>query len=306
MTAPVCVVLGYSHFGCAGLDAALAAGAQVPLAFSHHDNPVDNRWWPSFAEHCTGHGISVLLDADLSAGSPNVARIAALKPDFILSFTFKHLVGEHVLSLAKRGAYNLHPSLLPQYRGRAPLNWQLLHGEPRVGMTLHRMVARADAGDIVAQQAIDVGPDDDVYAVTQRLLSVAPDMLVSALRDLFAGTARHQPQDIGTGSVFGGRKPDDGEIDWSRTARTVHNLVRAVAPPWPGAFTWLGGERLVVGRTRVINEAGQHGQPGTVLDDGSVACGAGRLTPIALFNARAQPQTLQPGAVLGRRNPGTP
>lgn len=306
MTAPVCVVLGYSHFGCAGLDAVLAAGGQVALALSHHDNPADNRWWPSFAERCAALGIPVLLDADLSAQAPTVVRIAALKPDFILSFTFKHLVGEHVLGLAGRGAYNLHPSLLPHYRGRAPLNWQLLHGEPRVGMTLHRMVARADAGDIVAQQAIDVGPDEDVYAVTQRLLAVAPAMLVSALRAVFAGTAQHRPQDISAGSVFGGRKPEDGEIDWSRPARAVHNLVRAVAPPWPGAFTWLDDERLLIHRTWVADEAGRHGRPGTVLGDGSVACGAGRLTPIALFNTRAQPQTLPPGAILGRRHPGHP
>ena len=306
MTAPVCVVLGYSHFGCAGLDAVLAAGAQVPLALSHHDNPADNRWWPSFAERCVKHLIPVLLDADLAVGSPVVARIAALQPDFILSFTFKHLVDDHVLALPRRGAYNLHPSLLPQYRGRAPLNWQLIHGETRVGMTLHRMVARADAGDIVAQQAIDIGPDEDVHAVTQHLLAIAPGMLDGALRALFAGAARHRPQDISKGSVFGGRKPEDGEIDWSQTARAVHNLVRAVAPPWPGAFTWLGGERLLINRTRVAEDAGRHGLPGTVLRDGTVACGTGRLTPIALFNTRSQPQTLQLGAVLGRRHPGSP
>jgi methionyl-tRNA formyltransferase len=306
VTAPACVVLGYGHFGCVGLEAALAAGARVPLALSHHDNPADDRWWPSFAERCAADAIPVLLDADLAAGSGACARIAALAPDFILSFTFKQLVGGHLLALAGRGGYNLHPSLLPRYRGRAPLNWQLLHGESRVGMTLHRMVERADAGDIVAQEAIEVGPDEDILTVTRRLLARAPAMLERALRELFAGTARHRQQDLAAGSVFGGRRPADGEIDWTRPARAVHNLVRAVAPPWPGAFTWLEGERLLLARSAVAADDGRHGAPGTVLGDGSIACGGGRLTPIALFNSRSRPQTLQPGAILGRPHPGSP
>jgi UDP-4-amino-4-deoxy-L-arabinose formyltransferase/UDP-glucuronic acid dehydrogenase (UDP-4-keto-hexauronic acid decarboxylating) len=298
MKRPVCVALAYGHFGCAGIEALLRAGAYVPLVLSHADHPGENRWWPSVERLCHRHGIPVLLDVPLGEDGAALARLRGLRPDFLFSFYFKHLVGAALLGLPGRGAYNLHGSLLPKFRGRAPINWQLVHGERRSGLTLHEMVPRADAGRIVAQQAVEVDPDQDAFGLTQQLLGIAPAFLAGAFDALFAGTARPRAQDLAQGSVFGGRRPDDGRIDWSRPARAIHDLVRAVAPPWPGAFTFRGGERLFVNRTRVAAERGALAAPGTVLPDGTIACGAGAIDPVGLFNVWAQPQLFPPGTQL--------
>ncbi len=302
MSAPVCVALAYGHFGCAGITALLKAGAYLPLVLSHRDNPDDNCWWPSVEQLCRRHGIPVLLDAALTPDSAAFARARDLAPDFLFSFYYKHLIQAEALNLAGRGAYNLHGSLLPAFRGRAPINWQLVHGCRRSGLTLHEMVVRADAGRIVGQTAVEVGADQDAYGLTQQLLAAAPAFLVRTIRSLFAGTARAVVQDLAQGSVYPGRRPEDGRIDWRKSARSIHDLVRAVAPPWPGAFTYFGNERLLVNAARVCREAGRLAEPGTVLSDRSISCGVGALAPTALFNAWSQPQQLSPGTRLSIPN----
>ena len=298
MSRPVCVVFAYGHFGHAGIAALRRAGAYLPLVLSHADNPADNCWWPSVHSACATAGIPVLLDAELKTGSAALARIAQLRPDYLFSFYYKHLLGAEVLAIGRRGAYNLHGSLLPKYRGRAPINWQLVHGESESGLTLHEMVPRADAGRIVLSSRVAVDPDQDAYGLTQQLLDLAPAFLDRALAGLFSGHARLRTQDLSQGSVFPGRRPQDGMIDWHAPARTVHNLVRAVAPPWPGAFTRYQDQRLMVLSTRVVQEHGVFAPAGTVLGDGTIACGDGTIEPIGIFDATAQPQQLIPGTTL--------
>jgi UDP-4-amino-4-deoxy-L-arabinose formyltransferase/UDP-glucuronic acid dehydrogenase (UDP-4-keto-hexauronic acid decarboxylating) len=300
-----CVVCAYGHFGCAGLDALRAAGADIRLVFSHADDPREQRWWPSVVDWCRTAGIPVLLDEPLTTGSTALARLQAIGADFIFSFYYRHLLGQQVLDAARRGAYNLHGSLLPKYRGRAPINWQLVHGERRSGVTLHQMVARADAGMIIAQSEIAVGPDQDAYGLTQQLLASASILLAETLPRLFLGTQPTRAQDLSQGSVFGRRTPDDGRIDWSCPARSVHDLVRAVAPPWPGAFTFCGSQRLSVNKTRVLSDHGSTGEPGRVLGDGSIACGSGRLLTLDIVNSQAQPVALAAGTRLSS-HPGVP
>jgi UDP-4-amino-4-deoxy-L-arabinose formyltransferase / UDP-glucuronic acid dehydrogenase (UDP-4-keto-hexauronic acid decarboxylating) len=302
VTRPVCVALAYGHFGCAGVAALLRAGAYLPLVLSHGDHGDDNRWWPSVERLCHRHGIPVLLDCTLTPGAAAYARLRDLAPDYLFSFYYKNLIGAEALKLSARGAYNLHGSLLPAYRGRAPINWQLVHGASRSGLTLHEMVVRADAGRIIGQTAVAVAPDQDAYGLTQQLLAVAPAFLDQALGAIFAGRARPRAQDLSQGEVFPGRRPEDGRIDWRQSARQVHNLVRAVAPPWPGAFTFHGAERLSVNATRVEREDGALAPPGTVLSDRTISCGAGSVRPEALFNAFAQPQQLAPGTRLSTTN----
>jgi UDP-4-amino-4-deoxy-L-arabinose formyltransferase/UDP-glucuronic acid dehydrogenase (UDP-4-keto-hexauronic acid decarboxylating) len=294
--------MAYGHFGCAGISALLRAGAYLPLVLSHGDNGDDNRWWPSVERLCHRHGIPVLLDHALSPGSAAFLRLRDLAPDYLFSFYYKNLIGAEALALAQRGAYNLHGSLLPAYRGRAPINWQLVHGERRSGLTLHEMVVRADAGRIISQTAVAVAPDQDAFGLTQQLLAAAPAFLGRAITSIFSGRARPRAQDLAQGSVFPGRRPDDGRIDWRQSARQVHNLVRAVAPPWPGAFTYHGAERLMVNATRVAREGGALAPPGTVLPDRTISCGAGAIAPSALFNAWSQPQQLAPGTRLSITN----
>jgi methionyl-tRNA formyltransferase len=146
----------------------------------------------------------------------------------------------------------MHGSLLPRFRGRAPVNWAVLRGATETGATLHYMVARADAGDIVDQLAVPIGEDDTAYDVFLRVADAAEAVLARSLPLLIAGTAPRTPQDLTKGEYCGRRRPEDGRIEWTRTAREIHNLVRAVAPPFPGAFANFDGERWLVTRTQVL------------------------------------------------------
>jgi methionyl-tRNA formyltransferase len=148
----------------------------------------------------------------------------------------------------------MHGSLLPKYRGRVPVNWAVLRGERETGATLHEMVEKPDAGRIVDQLAVPILPDDTALDVFRKVTVASEVVLDRSLPALLAGTARLTPQDLSAGAYFGGRRPEDGRIDWSQPARRVHDLVRAVAPPYPGAFTTAGGTTLRILRTRVLSE----------------------------------------------------
>ena len=299
MTAPAAaVVFAYHGFGTAGLDALAAAGVAIRRVFTHADAPGEQIWWRSVAGWAAERGIPVLLDADLA--DPAIrALIVDDSPDFLFSFYFRNLIPEAVLALASRGCFNLHGSLLPRFRGRAPVNWQLVEGARESGLTLHRMVRKADAGDIIAQQAVSVHPDQDALGLTRQLLAIAPQLLATAITGLVSGTLRGLPQDHTQATVFGGRTPADGAIDWRWPARRVHDLVRAVAPPWPGAFSrFADGRQLLVWRTAVSAENGAYGAPGTILAGDRIACGQGAVTLLAWSLPEQTPVALTPGCYL--------
>jgi len=204
----------------------LARGVDVALVVTHEDNPSENIWFGSVASVAAEHGIPVVTPADPS--DPALRRaVSDARPDFIFSFYYRHMLPVDLLAIAPRGAYNMHGSLLPKYRGRVPTNWAVLNGETETGATLHEMAAKPDAGAILGQTAVPMLPA------------------------LLAGDAPHLPNDLASGSYYGGRKPEDGRIDWSKPAAQVYNLVRAVAPPYPGAFTDVGGTRFVIARARL-------------------------------------------------------
>lgn len=275
------VVFAYHGFGVEGLESLARIGVRVSRVFSHADSPGEHIWWRSVAAWAAENQVPCELDVDLK--DPAVrARIAADAPDLICSFYYRKMIPEAVLALGRSGAFNLHGSLLPKFRGRSPINWQLVHGATHSGLSLHRMVKQADAGDLIAQQAVAIHPDQDAMGLTRQLLAIAPAFLDRALGDLVAGRATPQVQDHTQATYFGGRTPADGLIDWQRPARAIHDLVRAVAPPWPGAFTALVGRRVLLWRTAVVNEAHACGVPGTVLADGSIACGMGAVVPLAV------------------------
>ncbi|MGH8297565.1 MAG: formyltransferase family protein, partial [Steroidobacteraceae bacterium] len=170
---------------------------------------------------------------------------------FIFSFYYRSMLGADILSSARRAALNMHGSLLPKYRGRAPVNWAILNGELQTGATLHYMVDRADAGDIVDQLAVPILEDDDAREVFGKVTAAAEIVLARSLPGLIEGNAPRRPQPIEPGQYFGRRRPEDGRIDWSVPAVRVHNLVRAVAPPFPGAFTEVDGHKWWIHRTRL-------------------------------------------------------
>ena len=143
----------------------------------------------------------------------------------------------------------MHGSLLPQYRGRAPVNWAILHGETQTGATLHIMETKPDAGDIVGQSAVSIGPDETATDVFTKVSQAAVAVINQVLPNLIQGQLPRQANELQKGSYFGGRKPADGQIHWNQKAVQVHNLVRAVAPPYPGAFTDHQGKTMIIART---------------------------------------------------------
>jgi methionyl-tRNA formyltransferase len=262
--APRAVVFAYHDVGVRCLRTLLAGGVQVPLVVTHTDAPGESIWFESVAQHAAWHGIEVLTSAD-----PNVPelieRVRAARPEFLFSFYYRALLRPALLALATRGAYNMHGSLLPKFRGRAPVNWAVLHGESETGATLHAMAAKPDAGDIVGQQAVPILPDDLAVEVFRKVTVAAEMVLQRSLPPLLAGTAPHRPQDLAAGSYFGGRSARDGAIDWRRGARAAHNLIRAVAPPYPGAFTEAEGTPLRILRSLPVSLALPPPAPGAPL-----------------------------------------
>lgn len=255
------VVFAYHDVGVRCLATLIAHGVEVPLVVTHADDPAEAIWFDSVAGLARLHGIPVIAPADPNA--PEITkRVRALRPDFLFSFYYRLLLKPELLAAAGRGAFNLHGSLLPKYRGRAPVNWAIIHGERETGATLHEMVAKPDAGRIVDQQAVPILPNDIAVDVFRKVTTAAERVLDRALPSLIAGNAELRPQDFSSGSYFGRRRPEDGRIDWTKDALSVHNLVRAVAPPYPGAFSLVAGRTLRLLRTF---NAGEHsavaGQP---------------------------------------------
>ena len=248
------VVFAYHNVGVRCFRVLLAHRIDVALVVTHADDPRETLWFDSVAHTADEYSIATIAPDDPNA-SNLVSRITALAPDFLFSFYYRKMLKAPLLAAARRGALNMHGSLLPRYRGRAPVNWAVLHGERATGATLHYMSAKPDQGDIVAQTAVPILPDDTAREVFDKVTVAAELTLDRALPALIGGTAPRVTQDPAAASYFGGRTPEDGTIDWNRDAVTIHNLVRAVAPPYPGAFTAVGGVAARVLRTRVVDAA---------------------------------------------------
>lgn len=242
---PRIVFFGYSEVGNDCLSLLIERGDNVVALITHEDNPAEKIWFKTPAVAAREKGIPIFTPE--SVNNPEWReKIAALKPDLILSVYYRHMIGTKVLALPPLGAWNMHGSLLPKYRGRAPINWAVLHGEPRIGMTLHRMVKSADAGAVVDQDGVDIGPRDTAEQAFRKVMPCARRVLARQIDALLGGTVQETPQDETQANYFGGRKPEDGRIVWTQTSRQIFNLIRAVTDPYPGAFAEVGGVRLMV------------------------------------------------------------
>jgi len=242
------VVFAYHDVGVHCLEALMDAGIQIDLVITHQDDPNENIWFASVIKLCENQRIPYV--------TPNsnqlmdlVPRIQKLAPDYLFSFYYRHMIPAELLACAKVAALNMHGSLLPKYRGRAPVNWAILHGETQTGATLHIMETKPDAGDIVGQSTVSIGANETATDVFGKVSQAAVQVMNQVLPDLVQGHVPRKPNLLAQGSYFGGRKPADGQILWQQTAKQVHDLVRAVAPPYPGAFTDWQGQRMIVART---------------------------------------------------------
>ena len=247
------VVFAYSEVGVRCVRELLAQGVEIPLLFTHADDPGEQQWFGSVRQLAGENGLRVETPDD--PNTPQwVAAGAAANPDFLFSFYYRYMLDKAWLKVPRRGALNMHGSLLPKFRGRAPVHWAILKGETVTGASLHYMVEKPDAGALVDQKSIPILENDTALDVSLKVAAAAQDVLRRSLPLLVAGRAQARTLDLGLGSYFGRRRPEDGRIDWRRSAREVHDLVRAVAPPFPGAFTEVNGCRLAVLETRVDGE----------------------------------------------------
>jgi methionyl-tRNA formyltransferase len=302
MTA-TCVVFAYHDVGVRCLSVLLEKGLDVRLVVTHRDDPGENVFFASVEALARRHGLEVEVCVDAAAPAL-LAKLQAIGPDFLFSFYYRRMLPAAVLAVAKRGAFNVHGSLLPRYRGRAPVNWAVLHGERETGATLHEMVDKPDAGRIVGQEAVPIGADDTAGEVFARVTDAAEAVLRRELPRLLEGTATLTPQDLARGSYFGGRKPEDGRIDFARGAREIHDLVRAVAPPYPGAFTEFRGAPLKILRTRVASPPGTPRAARLRLEDGRVFidCADGGTLEVLELEHAGRP--LRPEAFCDNIGPG--
>ncbi|MDN2487040.1 bifunctional UDP-4-amino-4-deoxy-L-arabinose formyltransferase/UDP-glucuronic acid oxidase ArnA [Kosakonia sacchari] len=271
------VVFAYHDMGCVGTQALLDAGFEIAAIFTHPDSANENHFFGSVARIAAERGIPVYAPEDVNHPLW-VDRIRDLNPDVIFSFYYRNLLCDNILNTARIGAFNLHGSLLPAYRGRAPLNWVLVNGESETGVTLHRMVSRADAGAIIAQQRVAIAENDEALSLHRKLAEAAKGMLASVLPTIKTQTFSETAQDDSKASYYGRRTPEDGRLDWEKPAQTLQNLVRAVSDPWPGAYSFAGTHKFIVWKSRVRSDVAP-ARAGTVLSVSPllVACGDGAL-----------------------------
>ncbi|MFE8070249.1 bifunctional UDP-4-amino-4-deoxy-L-arabinose formyltransferase/UDP-glucuronic acid oxidase ArnA [Marinobacteraceae bacterium S3BR75-40.1] len=271
------VVFAYHDIGCTGIRALLEADFNIQAVFTHVDDPGENRFFDSVAQLCAEHDLPIHAPEDVNHPLW-VARIREMQPDYIFSFYYRDLLKPELLDAARGGAFNLHGSLLPAYRGRAPANWVLVNGERETGVTLHRMIEKPDAGDIAGQRKVTISGDDTALTLHRKLNTAAGELLADLLPAFREGQVTLTPQDESRASYYGRRTPADGELHWNRPARELYNLVRAVTQPYPGAFTFAGDRKMVVWQAAIIDEQ-HHSTPGTILsvDPLRVVCGEGVL-----------------------------
>lgn len=271
------VVLGYHNIGCRCLEVLIRKNQNVVAVFTHQDDPDENVWFDSVADLARAHGLPCHFPGNIN--DPGwVDRLRALRPDLIFSFYFRQMLSRKILAVPSRGAINLHGSYLPWYRGRCPVNWVLVNGERETGVTLHYMVERPDAGDIIAQAKVAIDSEDTALTLYRKMEKAAARVLDQALPQIVAGTNARTAQKLSEGSYFGGRRPKDGWIDWTKSSIEIHNLIRAVTRPYPGAFSFLRGKKLFVWKAKALDSIAsmENKPPGTIeIQDGSILVATG-------------------------------
>jgi methionyl-tRNA formyltransferase len=253
--------MGYSNIGHICLEVLIDLCRQfdddIAAVVTHEDNPREQIWFKSVKELAQAHNLPVYTPEN-----PNdpafVEFLRNLSPDFIFSCYYRLMLKQPILDIPTMGALNLHGSLLPRYRGRCPVNWVLVQGEPLTGVTLHYMEAKPDCGDIVAQAQVPITPEDTALTLSDKLTKAAGELMRRTYPLLRMDLAPRIPQDHSRASYFGGRTPEDGRIDWRQPADQIYNLIRAVTQPFPGAFTTWQGKKIFLWAGRV---ASNHQEP---------------------------------------------
>jgi methionyl-tRNA formyltransferase len=269
--------LGNHTVGAKALEA-ISETEEVVGVVAHPPDPEDGVRYQSVFDLARQRGWELIRSAVKNGYLE--AFIRATTPDLLWITDYRYLLPWSVISSTPLGAINLHPSLLPKYRGRAPLNWAILHGERTLGLTAHWVDQGMDTGDIIEQVSFELREDQDVGEALKKLYPLYTGMTRRVLGYLQSGRVPRRAQDHSKATIFPRRRPADGLIDFSQTATQVHNLIRAVARPYPGAFAFLEGNKVIIWKSRLAapNARGRPA-PGSIVawdEEGPlVQCGLG-------------------------------
>jgi methionyl-tRNA formyltransferase len=241
MTVLRIIFMGTAELSCASLQA-LAGNPQFQIAavVTQPDRPKgrDLKPQPSPVKLLALRLGLPVLQPERARDEKFIADLRSLQPDLAVVVAYGQILPPAILDLPRHGCLNIHPSLLPKYRGPAPIQWAIAHADPETGVTLMRIDAGLDTGDIVAQRRTPIRPEDDSATLHDRLAQISADLLVQTIPDYIAGKIQPQAQPAKGVSYAAKIKKEDGQIDWNQPARTILNRLRAFTP-WPGAFTFL-------------------------------------------------------------------
>ena len=285
------VVCAYHNVGYRCIAELIRQGADIRMIFTHEDSPTEEIWFESVRQLAEKHYIPYMT-SDINLPE-NAALLQEIAPDFILSFYYRNMIKPEILSLPGCGALNLHGSYLPRYRGRVPVNWAVINGETETGATLHYMVEKPDAGDIVDQEKVTIEFTDTSFDVFNKVTDAAVTVIARSWPLLVAGTAGRIPMDLKAGNYCGGRKPADGRIDWSKSAVQIYNLIRGVTHPYPGAFMFLNGKKVIIWQAWPVEGSGE---PGKVVSAEPLMVGTGNgLLAIKKLQLEGEEETTAEG-----------
>ena len=285
------VFMGTPDFAVPSLEALVKAGHEVVGVFSQPDKPVgrhQNKLQPPPVKVCAQrHEIPVYQPATLRDGEAQ-ALLKELSPELIVVAAYGKVLPDEILALPPKGCINVHSSLLPKYRGAAPINWAVVNGDEETGVTIMDMAHELDAGDIIAQARTPIGQDELMGEVHDRLAALGGQLLAQAVEEIARGTAVRTPQDPALVTYAPMLSRALSPIDWSQSARSIHNKIRGLNP-WPATSTDIfGGEVVKVFRSQVAEKTAQ-GTPGTILGGGNegieVLCGDGAVLRILELQA---------------------
>ena len=276
------VFLGTPAFAVPTLERLVAAGHQVLAVVTQPDRPRGRGQHPSpppVKEAAARMGLPVRQPERVRLPEA-VEFLRALGAEAMVVVGYGQIIPQSVIDLAPLGIVNVHASLLPKYRGAGPVQWAILNGETRTGVTTMRIDAGLDTGDMLLQTETEIGPDENAGELGQRLAAMGADLLVETLAGLAAGSIVPQKQDSSQATWARLLKKEDGLIDWSQPAQSIHNRVRGLQP-WPGAYTTFRGQTLHVWKTRVHTSVDTAGRSACAtllsLKPLVVRCGSGGL-----------------------------
>jgi len=241
----------------------------------------DNEWYHGLEEVTDNYNLKLFEEKNINDNQFVEKVRNELKPDLIISVNFDQIFKKEIINIPEKGCINIHASLLPKYRGRAPLNWAILKGEKETGVTVHYINEGIDTGKIILQEKIEIKKTDYIANILEKVKEKYPEMINEAVDLIGNDEIKPVKQKKENGSYYGKRTPADGLIDWSQSAKDIYNLIRAVSHPYPGAFTYLNDEKVFIWRAEVKAETANNEQPGKIIeknyDTFLVQCGRGQL-----------------------------